>query len=95
MYICGMYVCIYVCMNVCMYIVCILTNVCVYVCMYVCMYVCKFIKLRITAQSGPAILVILCHSRLSILGGSMILVTRTSDQARQRGHTLSTGTILT
>ena len=25
----------------------------------------------------------------------MILVTKTSDQARQRGHTLSTGTILT
>ena len=34
--------------------------VCVYVCMYVCMYV--FIKLHITTQSGPVILVILCHS---------------------------------
>ena len=32
------------------------------VCMYVCMYVCIFIKLNITAQSGPVILVILCHS---------------------------------
>ena len=34
---------------------------CMYVCMYyVCMYV--FIKLHITTQSGPVILVILCHS---------------------------------
>ena len=33
---------------------------CVCVCMYVCMYV--FIKLHITTQSGPVILVILCHS---------------------------------
>ena len=33
----------------------------IFVCdMYVCMYV--FIKLRITTQSGPVILVILCHS---------------------------------
>ena len=31
-----------------------------YVCMYACMYV--FIKLHITTQSGPVILVILCHS---------------------------------
>ena len=30
--------------------------------MYVCMYVCIFIKLHITAQSGPVILFILCHS---------------------------------
>ena len=28
----------------------------------VCMYVCIFIKLHITAQSGPVIRVILCHS---------------------------------
>ena len=28
----------------------------------VCMYVCIFIKLDITAQFGPVILVILCHS---------------------------------
>ena len=34
--------------------------VCMYVCVYVCMYV--FIKLHITTQSGPVILVILCHS---------------------------------
>ena len=33
-----------------------------YVCMYVCMYV--FIKLHITTQSGPVILVILCHSHV-------------------------------
>ena len=33
-----------------------------YVCMYVCMYVCVFIKLHMIAQSGPVILVILCHS---------------------------------
>ena len=30
--------------------------------MYVCMYVCIFIKLHTTAQSGPVIRVILCHS---------------------------------
>ena len=28
----------------------------------VCVYVCVFIKLHISAQSGPVILVILCHS---------------------------------
>ena len=41
-----------------------------YVCMYVfiklhittCVCVCVFIKLHITTQSGPVILVILCHS---------------------------------
>ena len=44
MYVCIMYVCMYVCMFVCRT---------VYVCMYVCMYV--FIKLHITAQSGPVI----------------------------------------
>ena len=27
-----------------------------------CMYTCIFIKLHITAQSGPVLLVILCHS---------------------------------
>ena len=43
-----------VCMYVCMY-------ACMYVCMYVCMYAIIFIKLHITAQSGPVILVILCH----------------------------------
>ena len=35
-----------------------LLTVCMYI--YVCMYV--FIKLHITTQSGPVILVILCHS---------------------------------
>ena len=34
--------------------------VCMYVCKDVCMYV--FMKLHITTQSGPVILVILCHS---------------------------------
>ena len=47
MHVVCMYVCVYVCMYVRMYI-------------YVCMYV--FIKLHITTQSGPVILVILCHS---------------------------------
>ena len=31
--------------------------------------VCVFIKLHITAQSGPIILVILCHSHRSFQGG--------------------------
>ena len=57
----------------------------VYVCMYVCMYVCIIIKLHITAQSGLVTLVILCHLRWSSRGGSMIFVTKTSDQTRQRG----------
>ena len=37
-------------------------ELCMYACMYVCMYACIFIKLHITAQSGPVILVILCNS---------------------------------
>ena len=32
------------------------------VCACVCVCVCVFIKLHITTQSGPVILVILCHS---------------------------------
>ena len=32
--------------------------------------VCVFIKLHITAQFGPAILSILCHSHLSSQGGN-------------------------
>ena len=45
--------------------------VCMYVCMYVRTYVCMyvFIKLHITTQSGPVILVILCHSHWSSRGG--------------------------
>ena len=35
----------------------------------VCVCVCVLIKLHITAQSGPVILVILCHSHWSSLGG--------------------------
>ena len=31
-------------------------------CVCVCVCVCVFIKLHVTAQSGPVILVILCHS---------------------------------
>ena len=42
------------------------TRRCVCVCVYcVCVYcvcVCVFIELHITAQSGPVVLVILCHS---------------------------------
>ena len=41
---------------------------------YIC--VCVFIKLHITAQSGPVILVILCHRIDPPKGGSMILVTK-------------------
>ena len=60
-----------------------------YVCMYVCMYV---YLLDCTQPRNPA------QSSESFYatridppkGGSMILVTKTSDQARQRGHTLST-----
>ena len=40
-----------------------------YVCVCVCVCVCVFIKLHITAQSGPVILVILCHSHWSSQGG--------------------------
>ena len=36
--------------------------VCVFECVCVCVCVCVFIKLHITTQSGPVILVILCHS---------------------------------
>ena len=59
------------------------------------MCVCVFIKLHITAQSGPVILAFYATRINPPKGGSMILVTKTSDQARQRGHTLSTCTILT
>ena len=48
-----------------------------------------FIKLHITAQSGPVIPVILCHSIHPPKGRSIIFTTKTSDQTRQRGHTLS------
>ena len=36
--------------------------VCVFIILCACVCVCVFIKLHITAQSGPVILVILCHS---------------------------------
>ena len=35
----------------------------------VCVSVCVFIKMLITAQSGPVTLVILCHSHWSSQGG--------------------------
>ena len=35
-------------------------------CVCVCVCVCVFIKLHITAQSGPVILVILCHSSVCV-----------------------------
>ena len=47
-----------------------------------CVCVCVFIKLHITAQSGLVILVILCHCVDPPKGGSMILVTKISDQTR-------------
>ena len=50
------------------------------------MYV--FIKFHITAQSGSVILVVLCQSRWFSLGGSMIHITKTSDQTRQMRYTL-------
>ena len=66
-----MYVCMYVCILIKLHITAQSESfyatridspkgVCMYVCMYVCMHV--FIKLHITTQSGPVILVILCHS---------------------------------
>ena len=47
--------CIYYIASVC-------ERVYMFVCVCVCVCVCVFIKLHITAQSGPVILVILCHS---------------------------------
>ena len=53
-------------------------------------YACVFIKLNITAQSGPAILKSFYATRIDPLkGGSMLLITKTSDQTQQRGQTLS------
>ena len=46
-----------VCLCLCLCCVCVCVCVCV-----VCVCVCVFIKLHITTQSGPVILVILCHS---------------------------------
>ena len=64
--------------------------------MYVSMYVCIFIKLHITAQSSPVILVILCHSHWSSQGGiNDTCYENLWSGATERGHTLSTCTILT
>ena len=35
-------------------------HICVYICMYVCARACVFIKLCITAQSGPVVLMFMC-----------------------------------
>ena len=73
--------------------------VCVYLLNCVCVCVCASIKLHITAQFGPVILVILIRpSSYSFYatridppkGGSMILFTETSDQTQQREHILLT-----
>ena len=48
----------------------------------VCVCVCVFIKLHITAQSGLVILVFYATRIDPPKGGSMILVTKTSDQTR-------------
>ena len=45
--------------------------------MCVCVCVCVFIELHITAQSGPVILVILCHSLDPPKGGSMMTYYKT------------------
>ena len=50
---------------------------CICMCVYVYVCVCVFIKLHITAQSGSVIL--FSHSMPLALGGSMILVTKTSE----------------
>ena len=56
------------CVSVCLYVLCVCVFVCVCLCLCVCLSVCVclcvcvFIKLHITEQSGPVILVILCHS---------------------------------
>ena len=42
------------------------------VCVCVCVCACVFIKLHITAQSGPVILVILCHSHLCFPPASLL-----------------------
>ena len=59
----------------------------------VCVCVCVFIKLHITAQSGPVVLVILCHSHWSSQGGINDTGTHYKNLlsgATKRGHTLST-----
>ena len=45
-----------------------------------------YIKLHITTQPGPDILIFLCHSNISSLWGSVIAtVTTSSDKTRQKG----------
>ena len=59
-----------------------------------CVYTPYVIKLGITAQYGPVILVILYATRIGPReGGSMMLVTGSFDKTGQRRHTLSTCTL--
>ena len=61
----------------------------------VCICVCGFIKLHVTTQSGPVILVILYAIRInSPKAVSMMHITITSDQTRQSGSTFSTYAVL-
>ena len=45
---------------------------------------CAFMKLHITAQSDPVILAVLCPRINPPKEGSMMLITRTSDQTQER-----------
>ena len=54
----ALYVCLYASTYLSIYLL--IYGICMYVCIHVRKYV--FIKLHITTQSGPVILVILCHS---------------------------------
>ena len=51
----------------------------------VCVCVCVLIKLHIATQSGPIILAFYATRIDPPKGGSMILITDTSDQTRQKG----------
>ena len=52
---------------------CVRARLCACVCVCVCV-LCVIIKLHITAQSGPVILVILCHSHQSSKRGTCVCV---------------------
>ena len=60
----------------------------------VCVCVCVLTELHITVQSDPVVLVVLCPSHLSSQGG-INDATKTSDQTRERRHTLSSFAVLT
>ena len=84
MYVCSMYVCMYVRMYVFMY-VCM--YVCIFIKLHVCMCVCMYVYLlNCTQPRSPALS---CESFYATRidptkGGSMIRVTKTSDQTRER-----------